>query len=210
MKTSKRKRSAKTVPIVEAAGVDVAAAETPASVEPLMDSSTEASPAVVEALLSEPAAAEPSAEAAAEPMVEAAAESVAAAEETIVAEAAAEPAPIAEVVQAEPAQAEPAQAEPMQAAPVVVLNSNCSVKDAAALKTHLLSFAKHSDAVTVDVSAVERVDTATMQVLCTFVRDRSGRNQSVTWRGQSQALNDAVRLLGVSALLGLDSKGVAA
>jgi ABC-type transporter Mla MlaB component len=64
--------------------------------------------------------------------------------------------------------------------------------------------------VTLDVSAVERVDTATMQLLCAFVRDRSGRNQSVTWRGESAALQDAVRLLGVGALLGLETKGVAA
>lgn len=94
--------------------------------------------------------------------------------------------------------------------PIVVLNSNCSVKDAAALKTSLLAFAKHSDAVTLDVSAVERVDTATMQLLCAFVRDRGGRNQNITWRGESQALQDAVRLLGVGALLGFETKGVAA
>ncbi len=72
--------------------------------------------------------------------------------------------------------------------PIVVLAANCSVKDAAAFKTSLCAFSNHSDAVTLDVSAVERVDTATMQLLCAFVRDRSGRNQSVTWRGESQAL----------------------
>jgi ABC-type transporter Mla MlaB component len=94
--------------------------------------------------------------------------------------------------------------------PVVVLAANCSVKDAAALKTSLCAFSNHSDAVTLDVSAVERVDTATMQLLCAFVRDRSGRNQSVSWRGESQALQDAVRLLGIGALLGLETKGVAA
>ena len=49
-----------------------------------------------------------------------------------------------------------------------------------------------------------------MQLMCSFVRDRSGRNQGVSWRGESQALQDAVRLLGVAALLGLDAKGVAA
>jgi ABC-type transporter Mla MlaB component len=94
--------------------------------------------------------------------------------------------------------------------PIVVLGSNCSVKDAAALKTSLCAFSNRSDAVTLDVSAVERVDTATMQLLCAFVRDRSGRKQSVTWRGESAALQDAVRLLGVGELLGLETKGVAA
>lgn len=96
------------------------------------------------------------------------------------------------------------------AEPIVVLAANCSVKDAAALKASLSAFSNNGDAVTLDVSAVERVDTATMQLLCAFVRDRSGRNQSVSWRGESQALQDAVRLLGVGALMGFETKGVAA
>ena len=159
MKTSKRKRSAKTAPAAEAAGVEVVAAAT----------------VVLEAV------AETS-------INDVAAEVVDAHADTVVAET----------------------IEPVAAEPVVVLNSNCTVKDAAALKVSLCAIAKHSDAVTVDVSAVERVDTATMQLLCAFVRDRSGRKQSITWRGESQALQDAVRLLGIGALLGFDSKGVAA
>lgn len=150
MKTSKRKRSAKTAPAAEAVGAEAVAAET----------------VVLEAVAETP--------------IDSAAEAVDANADTIVVE------------------------------PVVMLNSNCSVKDAAALKVSLCAIAKHSDAVTLDVSAVERVDTATMQLLCAFVRDRSGRKQSVTWRGESQALQDAVRLLGIGALLGFDSKGVAA
>jgi ABC-type transporter Mla MlaB component len=79
------------------------------------------------------------------------------------------------------------------------------------LKSSLCALANESGAVTLDTSAVERVDTATMQLLCAFVRDRSARNQSVVWRGVSQALNDAVRLLGVAAMLGFaETKGVAA
>jgi ABC-type transporter Mla MlaB component len=93
---------------------------------------------------------------------------------------------------------------------VVVLAANCSVKDAAALKTSLCAIASEGTDVTLDVSAVERVDTATMQLLCAFARDRIGRKQNVTWRGESQALRDAVRLLGVGALLGFESNGVAA
>jgi ABC-type transporter Mla MlaB component len=97
------------------------------------------------------------------------------------------------------------------AEPVIVLSANCSVKDAAALKVSLCAIAKESAAVTLDTSAVERVDTATMQLLCAFVRDRSSRNQGIVWRGKSQALSDAVRLLGVGALLALDQvEGVAA
>jgi ABC-type transporter Mla MlaB component len=191
MKTSKRKRSTKTAPAAEVPVVDAVAAETPAEATaenpPVAELTNELSPAAVEALVVEPVAAEP---VAAEPEIEVVDPNA----ETVVAEA-------AELVLAEPAQA---------VEPVVVLAANCSVKDAAALKISLCAIANESTEVTLDVSAVERVDTATMQLLCAFVRDRSGRNQSVAWRGESQALQDAVRLLGVGELLGFESKGVAA
>ena len=122
---------------------------------------------------------------------------------------AAEPAAEAEVVPTEAVVATESSAAAVD--PVVVLAANCSVKDAAALKTSLCAVSNESAAVALDASAVERVDTATMQLLCAFVRDRSSRKQSVVWRGQSRALHDAVRLLGLGSLLGLDeAKGVAA
>lgn len=119
------------------------------------------------------------------------------------------------VVEATVAESEPVVVEAPAASTdeeqVVVLAANCSVKDAAALKTSLCALASQNTSVTLDASAVERVDTATMQLLCAFVRDRGSRNQSIVWRGKSQALHDAVRLLGVGALLGFDdAKGVAA
>jgi ABC-type transporter Mla MlaB component len=187
MKTSKRKRSSKAASVAEASGVDVVTAETSVAAEPVVE-------AVVEVAAELSAVADVSNEAVVESVVEIAAEPVS--DETVVAEASVEPA----------AAAEPA----VVGDPLVVLAANCSVKDAAALKTSLCAFSNHGDAVTLDVSAVERVDTATMQLLCAFVRDRGGRNQGVTWRGESAALQDAVRLLGVGALLGLETKGVAA
>jgi ABC-type transporter Mla MlaB component len=164
MKTSKRKRSAKAAPVVEAPGVDAVAAEQ----------------VVAEPVIEAVAAA-----------VEAAAESVDPTAETVVAQT-------ADLIAAAPVEA---------GEPIVVLAANCSVKDAAALKTSLCAIAGESTDVTLDVSAVERVDTATMQLLCAFVRDRIGRQQNITWRGESQALRDAVRLLGVGALLGFESAG---
>lgn len=214
MKTSKRKRSAKTAPAAEVPVVDAVAAETPveaiAEGAPVAELSNELSLAAVAAPVAEPVA-EQTAEAvdaAAESESEPAAEAVVETVEAI-ADPAAEVDPNAETVVAdatELAVAEPAQ--PLD--PVVVLAANCSVKDAAALKTSLCAIANESTEVTLDVSAVERVDTATMQLLCAFVRDRSGRNQSVAWRGESQALQDAASLLAVGELLGFESKGVAA
>jgi ABC-type transporter Mla MlaB component len=192
MKTSKRKRSPKSEPIEALDSAPAAAAS--------------AEPASVEVVASEPANEAVVAEAAV--AVEAViSESVAVeANEPVAIEAV-----VADVSEPIAIEAPSAPVEATTVEPVIVLAANCSVKDAAALKSSLCAVANESAAVTLDTSAVERVDTATMQLLCAFVRDRSARNQSVVWRGVSQALNDAMRLLGVAAMLGFaETNGVAA
>ena len=92
------------------------------------------------------------------------------------------------------------------AVPVVSLFSNSTVKDAAALKDTLLQVLDEPGSVAIDAKSVERIDTAVVQVLCAFVRDRAARNLTVTWRGTPQPLLDASRLLGVGALLALPSQ----
>lgn len=147
----------------------------------------------------------------AQPGVVASGVAAAAAEVTPVVELPVEPAvAVVETVAAAPAPVDTNASEPA-GEPVIVLAANCSVKDAAALKISLSALVQEDTAVTLDTSAVERIDTATMQLLCAFVRDRSVRNQRVTWLGESQVLHDAARLLGVRALLGFEeAKGVAA
>jgi ABC-type transporter Mla MlaB component len=94
-------------------------------------------------------------------------------------------------------------------ASTIALASHCSVKDAAALKDSLCRFVGASGAVILDVRSLERIDTATVQLLCAFVRARGERNEKVEWLGDSTALTEAARLLGVGSLLALptDSTG---
>jgi ABC-type transporter Mla MlaB component len=89
------------------------------------------------------------------------------------------------------------------ARPTIVLASNCTVKDAAALKQSLCRLLDDAAAVVLDVRQLERVDTSTMQLLCAFVRDRAAHQRQVEWLGDSPAIRDAARLLGVAALLAL-------
>jgi ABC-type transporter Mla MlaB component len=96
------------------------------------------------------------------------------------------------------------------AVPVVSLFSNSTVKDAAALKGTLLQVVDVPGAVAIDAKSVERIDTAVIQVLCAFIRDRAARNLAVTWRGTPQPLLDAARLLGVGTLLALPSQATEA
>jgi ABC-type transporter Mla MlaB component len=87
-------------------------------------------------------------------------------------------------------------------AAVIALASHCTVKDAAALKVRLCERAGDSADVIVDVGAIERIDTSTMQLLCAFVRDRASRKQNVVWQGESQSWREALRLLGGRELFG--------
>jgi len=89
------------------------------------------------------------------------------------------------------------------AAPAVALTSNCTIKDAAALKQSLCAVVDANEVVTLDATSVERVDTAILQLLCAFVRARAASNRSVAWRGDAPVLSDSARLLGLQALLAL-------
>lgn len=101
-------------------------------------------------------------------------------------------------------EAAPAPAEPApRAAPVVVLPAVCTLRETAELKTSLLRWLDSPETVKLDVSGLQRIDTAAMQVLCAFVRDRQSRGLAFGWDGSAAALNDATRLLGVGALLGV-------
>lgn len=87
--------------------------------------------------------------------------------------------------------------------PTVTFGSNCTIKDAAALKQALCAVVEMPSAVTLDVRGLERIDTAAVQVLCAFVRQRVAAAHAVKWQGMSEALREAARLLGVQSLLSL-------
>lgn len=104
-------------------------------------------------------------------------------------------APVAAVVEVA------APAAPSQAA--LVLAANCNVKDAAELKQSLCLHLDDAAPVALDVGKVERIDTSTMQLLCSFARDRAAHQRKIEWLGDSRVIRDAARLLGVETLLSL-------
>jgi ABC-type transporter Mla MlaB component len=57
---------------------------------------------------------------------------------------------------------------------------------------------------------VERIDTAAIQLLCAFVRQRAVDGRSVAWMGVPAALREAAGLLGVSDILMLPAAAGAA
>ena len=132
--------------------------------------------------------------------------------------AAGSPAAVQESVQSLPVatpqtELPPSIVEPMapvhHAGPTVALTSNCSVKDAISIRKSLCEFASAPDQVAIDGSAVERIDTAIVQLLVAFVRERLGSDRAVVWQSPSVALLDAARLLGVTDLLTLPRSAAA-
>ena len=85
----------------------------------------------------------------------------------------------------------------------LALTAECSVAEADSLKSELKRRLEESEPVTVDVSALQRIDTAALQLLAAFVRDRRGAGRAVRWRGQAAALDTAAGLLGLNDMLEL-------
>ena len=85
----------------------------------------------------------------------------------------------------------------------VTLAAECTVAEADALKSELAGRLDEPGPVTVDVSALQRIDTAGLQLLAAFVRDRRTAGRAVEWRGQAPALQAAAGLLGLTDMLEL-------
>jgi ABC-type transporter Mla MlaB component len=77
------------------------------------------------------------------------------------------------------------------------------VAEAAALKDSLAALLNEPQPVTLDVAALQRIDTAGLQIITAFVRDRSSAGRSVEWQGTAPVLTTAAQLLGLNLLLNL-------
>jgi anti-anti-sigma regulatory factor len=61
-------------------------------------------------------------------------------------------------------------------------------------------------AVVIDASRVDRVDTASLQLLCAFFRSSRAAGVKVRWKAPAEALCVDAAVLGVSALLELPAR----
>jgi len=94
--------------------------------------------------------------------------------------------------------------EPAGGTPVtgrIVLGASCTIHDARELREQMLAQAAHPGPFELDGSAVQQVDTAGVQLVVAFALDCLERNVPYVWKGRSAALDDAIRILGVGALL---------
>ncbi len=96
-----------------------------------------------------------------------------------------------------------AETAPESGSGAFAVAAECTVADAGALKSGLAKLLDDPGAVTLDIGAVQRIDTAGLQVIATFVRESESLGRAVEWRGAAPALTAAAKLLGLSALLKL-------
>ena len=77
------------------------------------------------------------------------------------------------------------------------------VSEAGSLKESLAALLDEPLPVTLDITALQRIDTAGLQVITAFVRERTGHGRTVEWQGTAPVMTTAAQLLGLTTLLGL-------
>jgi len=116
----------------------------------------------------------------------------------------------------------PAQAESAQVAPVVCelvvadmlpvitsapaglkLEPSCTLRDSIDMQFQLLAVDFGDSDVLVDGSAVERIDTAGLQMLLSFTKYQADRGKPVRWTAVSPELLRSSQLLGMAGMLGI-------
>lgn len=99
----------------------------------------------------------------------------------------------------------------VQAKKIFVLPAECVIAGAGSLRESLVSLANVGD-VTLDASAVQRLDTASLQLLTAFVRERRAADRAVNWSGVPALLAERAQLLGLAdalAFAGVAREGAA-
>ena len=77
------------------------------------------------------------------------------------------------------------------------LPAHCGVRDSSALKQQLLALLDAPEAIVIDVGAVERTDTAILQLLFAFCPDRLRSGRQTVWEGDSSELRSAAAALNL-------------
>jgi len=95
-------------------------------------------------------------------------------------------------------------------APVALVGADCTIEHAPALHAQLLTMLAERVCVTLDVTAVKRCDTAGLQVLAAFVRERREVGAPFALKGVTEAFVGPATLLGLKTLFGLENEAVAA
>lgn len=93
--------------------------------------------------------------------------------------------------------------KPGEAAARLVLQADCTLREAAALKARLLELAPGPQGATLEGGGVQRIDTAALQLLAAFAQREKAAGRPLAWASASGVLRDAGNRLGLAAVLSL-------
>jgi len=82
----------------------------------------------------------------------------------------------------------------------VRLPVSTGVRECQGLKQQLLVLVKSPDAVLIDISDVELIDTAALQLLFAFSRERIANDLSTIWQGDSPTFRSVATAMGLEAI----------
>jgi ABC-type transporter Mla MlaB component len=85
----------------------------------------------------------------------------------------------------------------------LALAGECMISEVSSLKQRLAAVLDEPLPVTLDITTLQRIDTAGLQVITAFVRERTGHGRLVEWQGAAPVLATAAQLLGLTSLLRL-------
>ena len=85
----------------------------------------------------------------------------------------------------------------------VELAKDSTISNVADLCERLKAALDSGDPVTIDAGAAEKVDTAVMQLLCSFVRSAEALDIDVHWQGETAVVHDTACRLGLDTELSL-------
>lgn len=89
------------------------------------------------------------------------------------------------------------------AQPSLTWEGECCVDAIGDRKSELADALMSDSDVTLDLSALSRIDTAGLQLLAAFALELGRRGQRVHWRGVSNIVIEGARVTGLGELLGL-------
>ena len=81
--------------------------------------------------------------------------------------------------------------------PTVRLPVRATVRECTTLKQQLLAVLESPDPVTIDATDVELIDTAALQLLYAFGRERLAHDLSTLWQGDNSVFRDAATAMGL-------------
>lgn len=79
----------------------------------------------------------------------------------------------------------------------VRLRCDCTIEEVGGIRQRLLNSFDGDVPLTIDLGAVDRVDTAFLQLLCSLVREADVRGVALRWEKPSKSFNEASALLGI-------------